>query len=129
MYIVTKVLDKNLRYIDLIEASRRILCRLQTDYIDLYLIHFPNYLVPLNEMMRAMEDLFRAGSIKSMGGSNFPLNLLQEAQNYLSDVRIEANEIKYNINQQVTRVGLAVFLPERRNHLDSLHSSRRRSSD
>ena len=62
VYIVTKVLDRNLHYSDVIKACRRSLWRLQTDYIDLYLIHFPNYRVPLSETMKAMEDLFRAGS-------------------------------------------------------------------
>ena len=109
VYIVTKVLDRNLRYSDLIEACRRSLWRLQTDYIDLYLIHFPNYRVPLNETMRAMEDLFRAGSIKSIGVSNFPLNLAQEAQSYLSDARIEANEVKYNVKSRYPELDLLPF--------------------
>jgi diketogulonate reductase-like aldo/keto reductase len=109
VYVVTKVLDRNLGYSDLIEACRRSLWRLQTDYIDLYLIHFPNYRVPLSETMRAMEDLFRAGSIKSIGVSNFPLDLVQEAQSYLSEARIEVNEVKYNVKSRYPELDLLPF--------------------
>jgi diketogulonate reductase-like aldo/keto reductase len=109
VYIVSKVVDRNLRYNDLIEACRRSLWRLQTNYIDLYLIHFPNYQVPLSETMRAMEDLFRDGSIKSIGVSNFPLDLMKEAQSYLSEARIEANEAKYNVKTRYPELDLLPF--------------------
>ena len=49
------------------EASLR---RLRTDYIDLYYIHGPDPITPLEETMRALDDLFRQGKIRYLGCSN-----------------------------------------------------------
>ena len=51
-----------------VEASLR---RLGTDYIDLYQIHFPDPDTPLEETMRALDDLVRAGTVRYAGNSNF----------------------------------------------------------
>ena len=50
------------------EASLR---RLQTDYIDLYQLHRPDYDVPIDESLRAMDDLVRAGKVRYFGTSTF----------------------------------------------------------
>ena len=51
-----------------VEASLR---RLGTDYIDLYQIHFPDPKTPLDETLRALDDLVRAGTVRYIGNSNF----------------------------------------------------------
>lgn len=51
------------------EASLR---RLQTDYIDLYQIHRPQPGVPIDETLRALDDLIRAGKVRYIGTSTFP---------------------------------------------------------
>ena len=50
------------------EASLR---RLQTDYIDLYQIHRPNAEYPIDETLRALDDLIRAGKVRYAGTSTF----------------------------------------------------------
>ena len=50
------------------EASLR---RLQTDYIDLYQIHRPQSDVPIDETLRALDDLIRAGKVRYIGTSSF----------------------------------------------------------
>ena len=50
------------------EASLR---RLGTDYIDLYQIHAPDAKTPIDETMRALDDLVRAGKVRYIGHSNF----------------------------------------------------------
>ncbi len=45
--------------------------RLQTDYIDLYQIHFPNPAVPPDELLRALDDLVRAGKVREIGCCNY----------------------------------------------------------
>ena len=50
------------------EASLR---RLQTDWIDLYQIHRPDSAVPLDETLRALDDLIRAGKVRYIGTSSF----------------------------------------------------------
>ena len=57
------------RYIfNAVEAS---LGRLGTDYIDLYQIHFPDAQTPIEETMRALDDVVRQGKVRYVGCSNF----------------------------------------------------------
>src|SRR5947209_6894871 len=51
-----------------VEASLR---RLGTDYIDLYQLHTPDPLTPLDETISALDDLVRAGKVRYLGHSNF----------------------------------------------------------
>jgi aryl-alcohol dehydrogenase-like predicted oxidoreductase len=51
-----------------IEGSLR---RLQTDWIDLYQVHFPDPATPIEETLRALDDLVRAGKVRYVGLSNF----------------------------------------------------------
>ena len=56
------------RYI--IQAAERSMGRLGTDYIDLYMVHFPDPVTPVEETARALEDLVRAGKVRYAGISN-----------------------------------------------------------
>ena len=56
----------------IIEQCDASLRRLQTDYIDLYQIHRPQSLVPIDETLRALDDLIRAGKVRYIGTSTFP---------------------------------------------------------
>jgi aryl-alcohol dehydrogenase-like predicted oxidoreductase len=56
----------------LIQACEASLGRLQTDWIDLYQIHRPSSEVPIDETLRALDDLIRAGKIRYAGTSMFP---------------------------------------------------------
>lgn len=66
------------RYI--MSAVHDSLRRLQTDYIDLYQVHFPDAKTPIDETMRALDDLVRAGEVRYIGCSNFSGWQLVEAQ-------------------------------------------------
>jgi aryl-alcohol dehydrogenase-like predicted oxidoreductase len=57
------------RYImDAVDAS---LTRLNTDYIDLYQVHFPDAETPMEETVRALDDLVSSGKVRYLGNSNF----------------------------------------------------------
>jgi len=56
----------------IIEQCELSLKRLQTDYIDLYQIHRPQSDVPIDETLRALDDLIRAGKVRYIGTSSFP---------------------------------------------------------
>jgi aryl-alcohol dehydrogenase-like predicted oxidoreductase len=64
-----------------VEASLR---RLKTDWIDVYQVHFPDPATPIEETLRALDDLKRAGKIRFIGCSNFSAAQLEEAQSVAS---------------------------------------------
>lgn len=62
--------------LDAVEASLR---RLQTDWIDLYQYHTPDPQTPLEETLRALDDLVKAGKVRAVGCSNLPAKGVEEA--------------------------------------------------
>lgn len=66
------------RYImQAVEASLR---RLKTDWIDLYQLHRPDAQTPIEETLRALDDLVKTGKVRCIGCSNLPAFQLEEAQ-------------------------------------------------
>lgn len=97
VFIITKVSIDHLRYDDVLRAAEGSLKRLETNYIDLYLVHWPNHYVPIRETAKAMERLFNEGKIRYIGLSNFSLPLLREFREHLSKTDVAANELHYNL--------------------------------
>ena len=64
----------------IVEACEASLRRLGTDFIDLYQVHFPDPQTPLEETMRALDDLVRQGKVRYLGCSNFAGWQLVDAQ-------------------------------------------------
>ncbi len=56
----------------IIQQCEASLKRLQTDYIDLYQLHRPNPDIPIDETLRALDDLITAGKVRYIGSSTFP---------------------------------------------------------
>ena len=62
----------------IINACEASLKRLKTDYIDLYQLHWPDHATPIEETLRALDDLVRAGKVRYIGCSNmFAWELLE----------------------------------------------------
>ena len=85
--IATKVFSNHLQYKKVIDACHGSLKNLNTDYIDLYQIHWPPgsfgaKKVPLEEAMRAMTDLKAQGKVRAIGVSNFSRSQLEAAATY-----------------------------------------------
>ncbi len=83
----TKVFANHLKYDQVIEACDRSLQNLQTDYIDLYQIHWPSgtfksAIVPIEETMSALTKLLEQGKIRAIGVSNFSRDQLAAASQY-----------------------------------------------
>jgi diketogulonate reductase-like aldo/keto reductase len=97
VFLATKVRPGNFRRRDLLKAAERSLKRLNTDYIDLYQLHWPNETVPIEETIQAMAELADAGKIRFIGVSNFSTHALQKAQAALSNHRIVSNQVRYSL--------------------------------
>jgi aryl-alcohol dehydrogenase-like predicted oxidoreductase len=63
----------------ILQAVEDSLNRLQTDYIDLYQVHYPDDETPLDETLSALDSLVRSGKVRYIGASNFPAWLLMKA--------------------------------------------------
>ena len=97
IYVATKVSPENLYAADLIKAAEASLKRLQTDYIDLYQVHWPNPKIPMEESIAVLESLVNAGKIRHIGLSNFSLKELRKAQSCLKQEIIAAVQVEYNL--------------------------------
>src|SRR2546428_13146886 len=62
--------------LDAIEGSLR---RLRTDYVDLYQLHHPDPSTPIDESLRALDDVVRAGKARYVGCSNYLANQVARA--------------------------------------------------
>ena len=76
IFLVTKLWNDDHGYEKTIEAFNKSLNNLQVDYIDLYLIHWPNKLN--SETWRAFEDLYKLGKVKAIGVCNFKVEHLED---------------------------------------------------
>jgi 1-deoxyxylulose-5-phosphate synthase len=80
-----------------VEASLR---RLQTDYLDLYQMHFPDGETPLDETLGALDDLVHSGKVRYIGCSNYPAWLLGKAlwiSEKLGLARFDSVQPRYNL--------------------------------
>lgn len=68
--------------------------RLQTDYIDLLQIHWPDAITPISETMEALEILLQQGKIRAAGVSNYSVEQVAEARQSLN---IASNQIGYSM--------------------------------
>ena len=78
--------DRGLSRAHIMNAVEASLRRLQTDYIDLYQTHSPDPETPLDETLRAMDDLVRDGKVRYVGCSNYAAWLLAKSL-WISDVQ------------------------------------------
>lgn len=77
LFVTSKVWNNHLTYEETITAFEETLKRLELDYLDLYLIHWPGK-AAFKESWQALEDLYTAGKIKAIGVSNFEIHHLEE---------------------------------------------------
>lgn len=96
LFITSKVRETKLKYKDVIKSANESLNRLQTNYIDLFLIHSPSYTIPIEETMAAFDYLMDKKMIRNIGVSNFQVHQLVEAQRH-SNYKIVANQIEYSL--------------------------------
>ncbi len=100
----------------ILQEAEDSLRRLRTDHIDIYQVHWPDPLVPIEESAEAMRTLFEQGKIRAIGVSNFsvgqmdrfrrvaPLHVLQSPYN-LFERGIEADILPYCRKNKIATLG------------------------
>jgi diketogulonate reductase-like aldo/keto reductase len=99
LFITSKVLPSHLRYDDVLKACDNSLKRLSMGYIDLYLIHWPQAGMNLEETFSALNKLVRDEKVRHLGVSNFNLRLLKESQ-ALSETPLITNQVPYSLSDR-----------------------------
>ncbi|HCK65863.1 MAG TPA: aldo/keto reductase [Anaerolineae bacterium] len=99
LFITSKVMPSHLRYDDVLHSCEKSLQRLQMDYIDLYLIHWPSVGSKYDDTFRALNKLVKDGKVKHLGVSNFNLKLLKQAGE-LSETSIITNQVPYSLSDR-----------------------------
>lgn len=96
--IATKIAGSNFRKNKIRKSLENSLRRLNTDYIDLYQVHWePSTYTNIRESFRELENLAKEGLIHHIGVSNFTADKIKIANEVLKEIPIESNQIKYNI--------------------------------
>ncbi len=82
-----------------VRALRRSLQRLGLPQVDLYLIHWPTPLVPVEVLAQGLGDALEAGLTKAVGVSNFSVQQMQRAQTVLAarGMTLAANQVEYSL--------------------------------
>lgn len=83
--------------------------RLQTDYIDIFYIHFPDDQTPKDEAVAALNEMKQEGKIKAIGVSNFSLDQIKEAN---KDGLVDVVEDQYSLLHRDAETELFDYLRE-----------------
>jgi len=111
-FIVTKVLPENSTRARTIAACERSLKRLNTDRIDLYLLHWRGR-PRLEETLSAFEALVSAGAIRYWGVSNFDVRDMEELFGLPGGDACATNQVLYNLRRRGIEAGLLPWCGER----------------
>jgi diketogulonate reductase-like aldo/keto reductase len=99
VFVVSKVLPGNASRNGTVKACEASLKNLNTDFIDLYLLHWRGSF-PLAETFAAFEDLKDAGKIRHYGVSNFDVDDMDELKELVPKASCTANQVQYNLSDR-----------------------------
>ena len=98
IFVTTKIATGNLGHGALLPSLRQSLDNLQTDQLDLTLIHWPspNNAVPLAVYIEQLAEAHALGLTRLIGVSNFTIAMLEQAQAILGELKIANNQVELN---------------------------------
>ena len=99
LFITSKVLPSHLKFEEVLRACDSSLKRLKMEYIDLYLIHWPQAGMKLEDTFRALNKLVQDKRIRHVGVSNFNLRLLQQSWE-LCQTPLVTNQVPYSLSDR-----------------------------
>jgi len=99
-FLTSKVFYQNLTPKGIQETGERALKELGVEYLDLFLLHWPNRSVPIFDQLNAMRELKERGLIKAMGVSNYNVHHLKDALE--SGIEFDINQVEFHptLNQK-----------------------------
>ncbi len=112
VFLVSKVYPHNASRKGVIAACDHTLSRLNTDYLDLYLLHWRGSF-PLAETISAFQDLRQAGKIRDYGVSNFDTDDMEEAASVPGGELVATNQILYNLSRRGVELDLLPWCRQR----------------
>lgn len=93
----SQVLGRDSRRERLYEVLEESLRRLRTDYVDVYLIHWPDPSTPLGDVAGTLRSLVDSGQVRAVGVSNFNATQLQELAAQMPPNQIVANQVSFSL--------------------------------
>jgi diketogulonate reductase-like aldo/keto reductase len=112
VFLVSKVYPYNASRQGAIAACERSLKRLNTDYLDLYLLHWRGT-IPLEETLSAFQTLQQAGKIRAFGVSNFDVEDMAEVTQLVGGSAIATNQVLYNLMRRGIELNLLPWSRQR----------------
>jgi len=115
IFLVSKVLPQHATRRGTVSACEASLRRLNTDHLDLYLLHWRGT-VPLDETIAAFEGLERQGKIRHWGVSNFDVDDMEELVSLTAnaDSHVASNQVLYNLTRRGIEYDLLPWCRKRR---------------
>jgi len=111
VFLVSKVLPQNASRAGTIQACERSLARLDTDWLDCYLLHWRGS-YPLEDTIAAFDQLQVAGKILSWGVSNFDVPDLEEALEIAGEGGLVCNQVLYHLQERAIEHALLPWCEE-----------------
>lgn len=112
LFLISKVYPWNASKKQLPISLDNSLKRLETDYLDLYLLHWTGN-IPIEETIEALEKAKDAGKIKAWGVSNFDVKDLQEMDQKKNSQNCQANQVLYNLGERGIEFDLLPVMQEK----------------
>ena len=97
VFLVSKVWPTHVAGDGIARACAASLARLGTDYVDLYLLHWPQGVTDLGHVVREFENLRTAGKIRAWGVSNFSVRQMENLLRVPQGDRCVTNQVLYNL--------------------------------
>ncbi|MFD2263390.1 aldo/keto reductase [Lacibacterium aquatile] len=107
LFLTTKVWVDNFKTDSFRRSVEESLAKLQTDYVDLLLLHWPSEAVPLADQIAALNAVQQAGMARQIGVSNYSTDLMTKAIS-LSQIPLSVNQVEYHPYLNQTPVLAAV---------------------
>jgi diketogulonate reductase-like aldo/keto reductase len=109
VFLVSKVSANHVGGNGIVRACDASLTRLGTDYLDLYLLHWPNGISDFAGLVTAFENLRSAGKIRAWGVSNFNVSQLQKLFRVPQGDRCATNQVPYNLSDRAIEHDLLLW--------------------